>query len=92
MPDETQPPPQRDWLGHGMQFLGILAVIGLPLMYWGSNMNIAVATLVSEQNRQKTDITEQRQVQTIVANQMLEVNRQLARIETLVGDMREKRR
>jgi len=80
---------QRDWLGHGLQLVGVLAFIGVPLLLWGNNVNSAVATMSGAVARQEKDIAEARQVQTIVAGQMMEINRQLTKIDTLVGEMRE---
>ena len=80
---------QRDWVGHGLQLVAILVVIGGPLAFWGVSMNTTVATLSQRVDRQDHDITEQRQTQTLVTNQLLDVNKQLTRIDTLLGDVRE---
>ena len=77
---------QRDWLGHGLQVAGILIVIGVPLLIWGSGINTAVATLNERSARQERDITNQSAAQTVVTNQLIELTRTLTRIDTQLGD------
>ncbi len=90
MSDETRP--QRDWLGHALQFVGLLAVFGLPVAYWAINTNATMATMLLRIERQDRDIAEQRQAQTLVTNQIVEVGKGLARIETNLENIREPRK
>lgn len=104
---------QRDWVGHGVQALILLVGIGVPLFYWGSSVNTALATLQSHDegarreidglkgingrinllglrvDREDRDQTEMRSNMTTVAGQIIELNKQLARFDTLLSDIRE---
>lgn len=81
---------QRDWVGHVVQALAIFVALGLPLAYWGSNINATVAILMSRVDRQDHDINDQRLTQTLVTGQLLDVNKTLTRIDTQLGDIRER--
>ena len=80
--------PQRDWLVHSIQAAGIvvaiIGVLGVPLVIMGANMNTNIATTISRQDRQEKDIAEQRQMQMLVTNQIIEVNKVLVRLDTLL--------
>jgi hypothetical protein len=80
---------QRDWLGHGLQLLGIVVVLGLPLIFWGVSISTTVATMVAHVDRQDKDISDQRQVQTILTGQLLDVAKQLTRIDTQLSNIRD---
>ena len=47
---------QRDWVGHGLQLLGILGLIGLPLLYWGSGVNTFMGTAAKDNVLMARDI------------------------------------
>lgn len=91
---EQRQPIQRDWLGHLIQAVGIVlgmfVTIGLPLVIWGSGVNSTLATLAQRIDRQEHDLSDQRQTQVLVTGQILDVNKQLTRIDTQLGDIREK--
>lgn len=76
---------QRDWMGHAVQLLGVLVLLGLPIAYWGSNINTTVATIDNEVKHHKQDISDQRQIQILLTNQIIETGKQLTRIETQIG-------
>ncbi len=80
---------QRDWLGHGLQLLGILVVLGLPLMIWGVSMSTMLATTIAHVERVDKDIAENRQIQTLIASQLLEITKQLTRLDSQWDVMRE---
>ncbi len=80
---------QRDWLGHGLQLLGIVVVLGLPLMFWGVSISTTVATTVAHVDRQDKDIIDQRQIQTLLTSQLLDVAKQLTRIDTQLSNIRD---
>lgn len=77
---------QRDWLGHVLQTLVILVMIfagiGVPFAYWASGVTEKVATLSIKGDRADHDIIELRQTQTLVTNQLFEVNKGITRIDT----------
>lgn len=79
---------QRDWLGHGLQLGGILIVLGLPIMFWGISLNTTVAMLSQQVARQERDTADQKQVQVLITNQMLDVSKQLTRIDTQLEGIR----
>jgi len=83
------PGPQRDWLGHTVQFFGLLAVFGVPVLAWAFVMGSSDAKQELRLDRLDKDVTETRQMQTIVSGQMLEINRQLATIAERVGNIRD---
>ena len=83
---DTSAPPPRDWLGHGLQLLGILVIFGLPMLYWGSGVNTSIATLSTNTTRNERDISDVRGGQVIVSNQLADVNKQLTRIDTQISD------
>lgn len=81
---------QRDWLGHGLQLLGIAVVLGIPLLIWGTSINTTVATIVAKTERQERDITDQGRIQSLVNTQLNDVANKLTRIDTqLEGMLRE---
>ena len=75
---------QRDWLGHTVQMVGILVVIGIPLLIWGININSTMAALSTRVERSERDINQQQQIQVVVAKQLSDVSNQLTKIETLL--------
>jgi hypothetical protein len=81
--------PQRDWLGHTVQFFGLLAVFGIPVLAWAFVMGSSDAKQELRLDRLDKDVTEARQMQTIVSNQMIDINRQLATIAERVGNIRD---
>ena len=83
---------QRDWLGHGIQLVVMLGGIGVPLLVWGTNVNTTLATLAGTVAHHEKDISDMRQVQTIVAGQVLDVNKSLVRIDTQLEGIREQNR
>ena len=80
---------KRDWFGHGVQFVGILLVIGLPLVYWGNSVNVTLATITSLQSQQGKEIDEQKRVQALITNQLLDSNRELTKIGTLLDTFKD---
>ena len=80
---------QRDWLGHGVQLGGMLLIVGIPLLVWGVNMNTTVATMATTVAHHDKDITDVRQVQTLVTGQIIDVNKVLIRIDTQLYGIRE---
>jgi hypothetical protein len=85
---------QRDWVGHAVQAIGIVAglmvALGMPLLYWASSINTALAGMGVRVERTERDITDQRQTQTLVTGQLLEVGKLLTRLDTQLGDIRER--
>jgi hypothetical protein len=79
----------RDWLGHGIQFFGILVVIGLPAVIWTINTNATIATMLSRMERQDRDRDRQDQAQVLVTWQLLDVGKTLTRIDTQLEMLRE---
>ena len=73
---------QRDWLGHTLQTLVVLAAVGVPFAYWANNMTERVGALTIKGERAERDIIELHQVQALVTNQLTEANKQLTRIDT----------
>ena len=77
---------QRDWLGHILQTLVILVMIfagiGVPFAYWASGVTEKVASLSIKGDRADHDISELRQTQTLITNQLFEVNKVMTRIDT----------
>ncbi len=78
---------QRDWLGHGLQFAGILIILGLPLLYWGSGVNTTLATTIEQAKRNSQDIIDQSRVQIIIGNQIIETGKTLVRIEERMDNL-----
>ena len=82
-------PVHRDWMGHGLQLVGILAVIGIPLLIWGGNVNTAVSNNTERNMRLGQDIqadrldnrafqTEMRTALTSLSGALAELRVQLA--------------
>jgi hypothetical protein len=74
---------------HLAQFFGLLGVFGIPVLAWAFVMGSSDAKQELRLDRLDKDVTETRQMQTIVSNQMLEINRQLATIAERVGNIRD---
>jgi hypothetical protein len=85
---------QRDWVGHSVQAIGIIAgltvALGMPLLYWGNSINIAMAGVGIRLDRSERDITEQRQSQILLTTQLVDVNKLLTKLDTQLGDIRER--
>jgi hypothetical protein len=84
----------RDWYGHFIQGIGIVLAttltLGVPALIWANTMTATVATLRQQVERQDRDITEGRQFQTLITGQQLEINKQLTKIDTQLGDMKDR--
>lgn len=80
---------QRDWIGHALQLVGFVVVIGVPLLYWGIGTNAALATLGQRVDRQDHDMADFRAFQILETTQMLDLNKQLATIAAQLGDIRD---
>jgi hypothetical protein len=90
-PQEIRPVTiQRDWLGHILQTLVILVAVGVPFAYWANSVTRDVATLSARADRMDRDMLEQRQFQTLITTQQLEASRTLTRIDTQLGDIKER--
>lgn len=85
---------QRDWVGHSVQAIGIIAgltvALGMPLLYWGNSINIAMAGVGIRLDRSERDIMEQRQSQILLTTQLVDVNKLLTKLDTQLGDIRER--
>jgi hypothetical protein len=92
--DGFSPPPRvpRDWLGHTVQLIVGLGVVGLAALAWGNGTTSAVAKLQEKMEAQDRAITESRAYQNASSAQMMEISRQLATIAAQVGDVREELR
>ncbi|HXE51260.1 MAG TPA: hypothetical protein VN663_22975 [Ramlibacter sp.] len=82
---------QRDWLGHAIQVLLLLATIGLPLAYWAITTNATMAQILTRLERQEKDISDQRQDQRVVTQNLVDASKTLARIDTQLEIFRENR-
>lgn len=80
---------QRDWLGHCLQLAGMLLVVGIPLLIWGININTTIAIMANAIAHHDKDITEMRQIQSLVTNQIIDVNKVLIRIDTQLEGIRD---
>lgn len=80
---------QRDWLGHAVQLVGMLLVIGVPLLVWGVSMNTTVATMALTLSHHDKDIADVKQIQTLATGQIIDVNKVLIRIDTQLEGIRE---
>jgi len=81
--------PQRDWLGHSLQFVAILVVVGIPAFVWAVNTNATIATVLSRMERQDKDRDRQDQIQSVVTGQLLDVSKTLTRIDTQLEMLRD---
>lgn len=84
--------PQRDWVGHSIQLIAILSVIGVPMLIWGTGVNSTLAILAERSHNQETTITAFQNYELQVQNQFLEANKQLAIISAQIGALREEPR
>jgi hypothetical protein len=80
---------QRDWFGHGVQLFGMILLLGLPMLYWGIGINTTTAAMTVRIDRQEKDIDRQGQMQLSVTGQLIDVNKQLTKIDTLLGEFRD---
>lgn len=81
--------PHRDWLGHTVQFFGLLAVFGIPVLAWAFVMGSSDAKQELRLDRLDKDVAEARQMQTIISGQMLDISRQLSAIAERVSSIRD---
>ena len=81
-----------DWIGHSIQAVGIVAgmlfTTGIPLLIWGSYVNTTLATMATTVAHHDKDIANVQQMQTLVTNQVIDVNKVLIRIDTQLEGIR----
>ena len=65
-----------------------LTILGIPLAIWGTNVTTTIAILSARIDRQEKDLGQQQQIQTLATGQIIDVNKQLAKIDTLLGEFR----
>ncbi len=80
---------EKHWLSLLLQAIGIVVVIGVPVMIWGVNANSTMSVMTARLDRQDRDTTEYKTNQILMTNQMLELNKQLATISAQVTDIRD---
>lgn len=84
---------QKTWAEHAIQAAGIMGgmflTIGVPLLIWGVNVNTTLATMATTVSHHDKDIADVRQVQTLVTNQIIDVNKVLVRIDTQLDGIRD---
>lgn len=77
---------QRDWLGHTLYAVGIVIAmfvgLGLPILYWGSGVNSALAILTDHDRTNTTSIT-------TATSQLIDVNKALATLTVQMQDIRD---
>ena len=79
---------QRDWVGHILQLLVILVLIGIPLSIWGTNLTTTMAILIARVDRSEKDISQQQQIQNLTTGQLIDVNKQLTKIDVLLDTVK----
>ena len=96
---------QRDWLGHGIQFIGIVVAFGAILAPFAIYLNTTAATQAASQatlnatltavasrlERDERDILEQRQDQRLVTQNLIDVTKTLTRIDAQLEGIREQK-
>ena len=80
---------EKPWLGLVLQGIGIVVVIGIPILIWGVNANSTMSVMTARLDRFDRDTTEYKTNQALMTNQMLELNKQLATISTQVSDIKD---
>lgn len=79
----------KSWLNSLLQSMGIIIVLGIPVLAWGVYTNSAAAVITSRIDRQDRDISEWKTNQILIANQLVEVNKRLATISAQVTDVQD---
>lgn len=78
-----------DWVGLLLQGLGMVIVIGIPILLWGINTNSTLSVMANRLDRVERDATDVKTYQVNAATQMLELHKQLATISAQVTDVRD---
>ncbi len=78
-----------NWQYIALQITGTVAVVGIPLGIWATNVNSNMAVMTSRIEAQERLANDFKTYQTGWTNQMIDINRQLSAIAIEIRDIRE---